>query len=73
MTSKSGLLATLHLGDFFGEVSLIDEAPRLASALALSDGLLLWIDTITFQDLINEFPEVLHAIISEVIEYMRQE
>jgi CRP-like cAMP-binding protein len=48
----------LEAGDFFGEMSLLDEQPRELSAQAVSDCELFRIDTSTFDVLIQEAPEI---------------
>jgi CRP-like cAMP-binding protein len=48
----------LEPGDFFGEMSLIDEQPRELSAQAVSDAELFRIDPSTFDLLIQEAPEI---------------
>lgn len=70
VTAKGRELSRLKDFDFFGEVGLIDNCPRLATATAESNGLLLYIDQITFDDLINEFPDVLRSITITIIGYL---
>lgn len=41
-----------------GETSLIDSAGRSASAITLEDSLLLWMDTLAFQEALRQFPAV---------------
>jgi signal transduction histidine kinase len=50
------VLATRKTGEFLGEMSLIERAPRTASARATSDGELLEIDAAAFQALIETNP-----------------
>lgn len=71
VTAKGRELSRLKDFDFFGEVGLIDNSPRLATATAESSGLLLHIDQITFDDLINEFPDVLRTITITIISYLQ--
>lgn len=66
------LLTTLHQHDFFGEVGVINNSPRLATAVAHSDGALLFIDTATFDALSQDFPQVLRAVTSVVITYLQR-
>jgi len=51
-------LAVLETGDFFGEMSLLEETPRQASAIAVSDYKLLKIDHSTFDQMVQENPEI---------------
>lgn len=71
ITAGNKELSRLKDGAFFGEISLIDNSPRLATATAETKGLLLHIDQITFDDLINEFPDVLRTITSKIIQYLQ--
>jgi CRP-like cAMP-binding protein len=51
-------LAILEVGDFFGEMSLLEEQPREVSARALGDCRLLRIDQSTFDQIVREDPEI---------------
>lgn len=51
-------IAVLDSGDFFGEMSVIDDLPRGASARALTDCTLLAVDHATFDQMIRSYPEV---------------
>lgn len=50
--------AVLEKGDFFGEMSLLEELPRNASARALTDVRLLQIDGATFDRMLRMNPEI---------------
>jgi CRP-like cAMP-binding protein len=51
-------IAQLDVGDFFGEWSLLEEAPREASARGLSEYRLLCIDQAAFHQIVREDPEI---------------
>jgi len=51
-------LATLGVGDYFGEVSLLDGGPRSADVLANTDSLVLKISSESFKKLMTEEPTV---------------
>ena len=51
-------LALPEVGDFFGEMSLLEDMPRDASALALTDHRLIRIDHSTFDQMVQENPEI---------------
>ncbi len=53
---KESILATLKSGDFFGEVSLLDEGPRSADVVANDRSTLLKISTASFARLRREAP-----------------
>ena len=52
------VLSILGSGDTLGEMSLIDSVGRSASALTLEDSLMLWMDRVTFQYMLDQFPPV---------------
>jgi len=63
---KESILATLKAGDFFGEVSLLDNGPRSADVVANERSTLLKISTSSFAKLRREAPALaepfLHAL-----------
>lgn len=65
------LLTTLHTHDFFGELSLIDDAPRTASAIAKSDCSLLLLEKSTFDRITDDHPEVLRVVSKTILGYLR--
>jgi CRP/FNR family cyclic AMP-dependent transcriptional regulator len=52
------ILSILGSGDLLGEMSLIDSVGRSASAVTLEDSLMLWMDKITFEYMLDNFPTV---------------
>lgn len=72
ISSGAQALAVVSEYGFFGEVGLLNNTPRLATATVAQDGMLLVIDSMTFNDLTNDFPEVLRSITNVVIEYLQQ-
>jgi len=53
---KESTLSTINTGEFFGEISLLDEGPRSANVVANQDSVLLKISSAAFQHLVNEAP-----------------
>lgn len=51
-------LALLEAGDFFGEMSVLENSPRRATARAVTDCRLLPIDATTFDRMLREYPEI---------------
>lgn len=72
---KESTLATLLTGDFFGEISLLDQGPRSADVIANRDSRLLKISASAFERLVREAPALalpfLHAISRSVVGRMR--
>ena len=67
----SQLLATLGEKDFFGELSLLDTENRSATARAVKDTLLYYIDQESFYDLLESRPEVVKGIIRILCQRLR--
>jgi CRP-like cAMP-binding protein len=57
------ILSILGAGDLLGEMSLIDSVGRSASAVTLEDSLLLWMDKLTFNDLLDNFLPVARNLV----------
>ncbi len=54
---KSNTINTIGADEIFGEMALLDESPRSASAYAISDCTLVSIDQTRFKTLIREDPD----------------
>jgi len=72
---KESILATLKAGDFFGEISLLDEGPRSADVVANDRSTLLKISTTSFNKLRREAPSLaepfLHSLGQILVGRMR--
>jgi small-conductance mechanosensitive channel/CRP-like cAMP-binding protein len=55
-------VATLHAGDFFGEMSLLTGEPRSASLKALEDSECYRLDRQAFSDILKGRPEIAHYL-----------
>jgi len=66
------LLSTLHAGDFFGEMAVINDAPRAATITTLSPVIVLEIEKEAFSDLIQNNPSITLAMIREVSQRLRE-
>jgi hypothetical protein len=64
-------LRVLEAGDFFGEMALLDDQPRGASARALTDARLFLIDHSTFDQMIRQHPEVAIRMLRKLCERLR--
>lgn len=65
-------LKTLETGDFFGEMGLLQEAPRAATVTALQPVTVLEIRKEYFNDLLRTSASLARAMIQEVVSRLRQ-
>ena len=66
------VLATLFAGQYFGELSLFDGAPRSATATALKRSRLIRLDREALVEFVNGSPAAAMRIIGEMSERLRQ-
>jgi CRP/FNR family transcriptional regulator, cyclic AMP receptor protein len=67
----SKVLATLSKGQYFGEMSLIDEQPRSADVVALLPTKCFTISTWVFTALVNQHPELVLPMLKEFAKRLR--
>lgn len=65
-------LAVLKKGDFFGEMSLLDDLPRSATARAVTDSRLLRINGSTFTQMIQANPEIAVRMMKKLCARLRE-
>lgn len=65
------VLSRLQVTEFFGEMSIFDDRPRSATALAVKDTTLLSIQKSQFRDLISEYPEIMFEMYKVAIQRLR--
>jgi CRP-like cAMP-binding protein len=65
-------LAVLEKGDFFGEMSILEDLPRTASARALSDVKLLQINGATFDQMLRTNPEIAVRMMRKLSRRLRE-
>jgi len=66
IAGRETILATLGVGDFFGDISLFDRGPRSADVIANTNGLLLKIGFQAFEQLSQEEPELASGLLLAV-------
>jgi CRP/FNR family cyclic AMP-dependent transcriptional regulator len=65
-------LAVLKAGDFFGEMAIIDQEPRSASATAGEEAKILVLSKDIFESQIKTNPKIIMAILRKMSERLRQ-
>jgi CRP/FNR family transcriptional regulator, cyclic AMP receptor protein len=60
------VLSTLGQGEFFGEMSILNDAPRSATATCLEDCLLLVVDARTFEAMVRASSEIALRMIQKM-------
>jgi CRP-like cAMP-binding protein len=66
------LLAVLERGDFFGEMALLEDRPRAASARALTDVRVLRINGSTFDQMLRDNPEIAVRMMRKLSRRLRE-
>jgi CRP-like cAMP-binding protein len=66
------LLAVLEKGDFFGEMSVLEDLPRAASARAATDCRLLQINGTTFDQMLQGNPEIAVRMMRKLSRRLRE-
>ena len=64
-------LIVLKPGDLFGEGALLDAAARNSTAVALTDGVALALDRLTFRSLLVNYPAVATRVLEQLIRRVR--
>ena len=65
-------LTLLEAGDFFGEMSVLEDLPRSATARAVTASKLLPIDASTFDQMLREHPEIAVRMMRKLSRRLRQ-
>lgn len=69
---KGELMESVEAGGFFGEMALIDSAPRAASAIAQTDCRLVKVDKKQFLFLVHETPTFALDVMSAMADRIRR-
>ena len=73
--SKSGeeiILAILHKGDFFGDMSLLDGKPRSATVISIEDSELMLINRRNFEKVVEKYPTIAFKLLNELTSRLRK-
>jgi CRP/FNR family transcriptional regulator, cyclic AMP receptor protein len=66
------VMSTLHPTDFFGELALLDEAPRSASVIALENTQCLALTQLDFIDALRDDPDMAIEVLKELARRFRR-
>ena len=66
IAGRETILATLGVGEFFGDISLFDRGPRSADVVANTDGILLKVTSAAFEQLAREAPDLASSLLLAV-------
>ncbi len=66
------VLAVLEKGDFFGEMSILEDLPRTASARVSADAKLLQISSATFSQMLRDNPEIAVRMMRKLSRRLRE-
>jgi CRP-like cAMP-binding protein len=69
---EEAIIATLRPGDFFGELALLDGAPRSATAVALEPSETLTLPRTTFRDMLDRDPGLRDALLEGLAHELRR-
>jgi len=69
---EEAIIATLRPGDFFGELAILDGAPRSATAIALESCETLELPRITFHELLDHDPRLRDALLIGLTHELRR-
>lgn len=65
------LLAMRKSGEYFGELSLLDDTPRIANCVTATETRVLEVDGAAFDTVVRESPTVAYAIVRHVVRMLR--
>jgi CRP-like cAMP-binding protein len=71
-TGREVILSILREGEFFGEMSLLDQQPRSANVVALEDSQLLSLGRGAFQAHLAAYPSTALAVLAELSRRLRR-
>jgi CRP-like cAMP-binding protein len=69
---EEAIIATLRPGDFFGELALLDGAPRSATATSLEQSEMLVLPRAVFMDLLDNLPGLRDALLAGLARELRR-
>jgi CRP-like cAMP-binding protein len=70
--SGENVLNSVRSGGYFGEMAIIDEQPRSASARSTEDSVLLVLHKNDFNIAVHDYPEIAFEVMKEFIRRLRE-
>jgi len=70
--SGENVLNSIRSGGYFGEMAIIDEQPRSASARSTEDSVLLVLHKNDFSIAVHDYPEIAFEVMKEFIRRLRE-
>ena len=71
-TGREVILSLFKPGDFFGEMSLLDNQPRSANVIALEDSMLLVLERRAFSEHLEKHPRTALKVLAELSRRLRR-
>ncbi|HCF62601.1 MAG TPA: Crp/Fnr family transcriptional regulator, partial [Myxococcales bacterium] len=71
-SGREVILSIFKAGDFFGEMSLLDNQPRSANVIALEDSTLLTLERRAFAAHLEQYPQTALQILAEMSRRLRR-
>jgi CRP-like cAMP-binding protein len=72
LAGKQEPLSVVEPGGYFGEMAIIDEQPRSATARAEEDSILLVLHKDDFRNAVHDYPDIAFAVFKEFSRRVRQ-
>ncbi len=69
---NTNVMTSLEPYQYFGELALIDDSVRSASAVAATDCTLIYLDKSTFVRITDDFPEIMRHVARVMLGYLRR-
>lgn len=66
------LITSKQKFDFIGELSILDDKPRTATAVAVNEVVVLKMSKIEYDQILDDFPDILRTIAQNLLGYLRQ-
>lgn len=72
MDGKEFILSTMREGDYFGELALLDEEKRAASAITTTKCTIITIKSTDFKEILSQYPTIYPVLIKNLVSIIRK-